>query len=218
MAGFLPHQKPLCSLENRSGSLFVEFVGPFSRTEQQKRIMREILDQSVAAIIGGVIAGLFAVVTLVWGFRHERKLKREEQSAKRKGASHAVVVEMAENFTRLKVLSGLAANDSPVGNMRAHLKMMQRRALDEYLPLLAEDMSLLEVRDIIAAYAGPSILLATLEGKWAFAHELSTASVTDRDAIRFAKEDFRRDTLRVAEIVLTAEERKEAGLEPETFV
>src|ERR1700737_4315021 len=113
MAGFLPHQKPLCSLENRSGSLFVEFVGPFSRTEQQKRIMREILDQSVAAIIGGVIAGLFAVVTLVWGFRHERKLKREEQSAKRQGASHAVVVEMAENFTRLKVLSGLAANDSP---------------------------------------------------------------------------------------------------------
>ena len=75
------------------------------------------------------------------------------------------MVEMAENFTRLKVLSGLAANDSPVGNMRAHLKMMQRRALDEYLPLLAEDMSLFEVRDIIAAYAGPSILLATLEGK-----------------------------------------------------
>ena len=179
--------------------------------------MREILDQSVAAIIGGVIAGLFAVVTLVWGFRHERRLKREEQSAKRKGASHAVVVEMAENFTRLKVLSGLAANDSPVGNMRAHLKM-QRRALDEYLPLLAEDMSLIEVRDIIAAYAGPSILLATLEGKWAVAHELSTASVMDRNAISVAKEDFRRDTLRVAEIVLTAEERKEAGLEPETFV
>ena len=127
------------------------------------------------------------------------------------------MVEMAENFTRLKVLSGLAANDSPVGNMRPHLKM-QRRALDEYLPLLAEDMSLKDVRDIIAAYAGPSILLATLEGKWAVAHELSTASVTDRDAIRFAKEDFRRDTLRVAEIVLTAEERKEAGLEPETFV
>jgi hypothetical protein len=79
-------------------------------------------------------------------------------------------------------------------------------------------MSLNEIRDIIAAHAGPSVLLDTLEGKWAVADPLSTASVTDRDAIRFAKEDFRRDTLRVAEIVLTAEERKEAGLEPETFV
>jgi len=127
------------------------------------------------------------------------------------------MVEMAQNFNRLKFLSALAADDSPVGNMRAHLKM-QRRALDEYLPLLAEDMSLNDLKDIIAAYFGPSILFATLEGKWAVAHPLSIASVMDRDAIRLAKEDFRRGTLRFAEIVLTAGERKEAGLEPETFV
>jgi uncharacterized membrane protein len=56
------------------------------------------------AIIGGLIAGVFALVTLVLGFRHERKLKRYEQQAKRKGASRAVMVEMAENFTRLKLL------------------------------------------------------------------------------------------------------------------
>jgi hypothetical protein len=73
------------------------------------------------------------------GFRHERKLKRDEQRAKRKGAARAVVVEMAENFMRLKLLTAQTENDSPMGNMRAHLKM-QRRAMDEYLPLLAEEM------------------------------------------------------------------------------
>jgi len=169
------------------------------------------------AIIGGLIAGTFALVTLLLGFRHERNLKLDERQAERKGASRAVVVEMAENFTRLRVLSDQAANDSPIGNMRSHLKM-QRRALDEYLPLLAEDMSLADLREIIAAYAGPSALLDTLDGKWAVANPLEAASVTDRDAIRYAKEDFRRGLFKVAEILLTAEERKEAGLEPESLV
>jgi hypothetical protein len=101
--------------------------------------------------------------------------------------------------------------------MSAHLKM-QRRALDEYLPLLAEDMSLADIREIIAAYARPSALLDTLEGKWAIFDPTHEPSVTDIEAIHFAKEDFRRDTLKVAQLLLTAEERKEAGLEPETFV
>jgi hypothetical protein len=169
------------------------------------------------AIIGGVIAGIFALVTLVLGFRHERKLKRDEQRAKRKGASRAVVVEMAENFTRLKLLVVQTEKDSPMGNMRAHLKM-QRRAMDEYLPLLAEEMSLTDIRTIIAAYMGPSVLLDQLEAKWDLSNPLLAASTADKDAIRFAKEDFRLATLRVAEILLTAEERKEAGLELETFV
>jgi hypothetical protein len=79
-------------------------------------------------------------------------------------------------------------------------------------------MSLTDIRTIIAAYMGPSVLLDQLGAKWGLSNPLLGPSITDKDAIRFAKEDFRRDTLKVAEILLTAEERKEAELESETFV
>jgi hypothetical protein len=44
------------------------------------------------------------------------------------------------------------------------------------------------------------------------------ASAEHRRALREAAQDFRRDMLEVAKILLTPEERKEAGLEAEQLV
>jgi hypothetical protein len=180
--------------------------------------MPDAIGEMLAAIVGGVMAsivgGMFALFTLREGFRHERELKDQERRAKRKGASRAVMMEMFQNFTRLNLLSLQADSESPMGNLRGHLKV-QRRAVEEYVPLLAEELKLDEVRDIIAAYFALSALFDQLEGKWAISSPLALPSDMDRQTIRSQKEEFEGGMLKCAQFLLTAEERQQAGLEPE---
>lgn len=182
----------------------------------------QLFAASLGAIIGGIITGIFSLLAVHAGFKHQHKLVADEQRAKQNGARWALITEMSWNNARLQMLAKQAAGGGTMASMMNNLKL-SRYAFETYMPLLALGVTLPDIRVILETYTEPSLLLAALEGKWsaiASAPErtrhggaFAAPMPEDRSALTQAEETFRVGLFKAAKFLLTAEERVEAGLE-----
>ena len=109
-----------------------------------------------------------------------------------------------------------------MASMMNNLKL-SRYAFETYMPLLALGVTLSDLREILATYTEPSLLLAALEGNWSaiaaspqrtrHGGAFAAAPESDRNALKLAEETFRVGLFKAAKFLLTAEERVEAELE-----
>lgn len=180
-----------------------------------------IVGAIIGGVVGGWVAGRYSLRAVDAGFKRQLELATDEQRAKQKGARWALIAEMAWNNARLQMLAKQAAEGGMIASMMSNLEL-SRYALETYMPLLALGVGLSDIREILATYTEPSLLLAALEGKWSAIasspertrHGGAFAAVPQEDgkALKLAEETFRAGLFKVAKFLLTAEERVEAGL------
>lgn len=167
------------------------------------------------ALLGALIGGLFSLLATRWtlsrGFKNQRRILDGEYERNIRGAAWAMITEMAENLARLKVVEELARSEAPIAHIIPNL-VVSRHVFDTQIPLLAPRLKMSALRAITASYAGISILLAILHGKWEPLPHPSYATNQDKEGLKHAKQDFEKSLRTAAAELLTEDERTAAGL------
>jgi hypothetical protein len=131
-----------------------------------------------AAVVGGVITGVFSVtatqLTLSATFKRQAETLEKEQRRKERGAGWALISEMSENLARCRAVENLANSGAPVANVRDNLTI-NRNVFETQLPLISLPLGPENLRTVASANAMMANLFGILEGKWGSLFPVSTS-------------------------------------------